>query len=408
MPKYYYRARNRKGEVVEGSIEADNLFLARKALVKQNLIVLGVDRFNLKIMFRMFSDAFEKFTTKITLEEKLVFMSQLETGISVGIPLLQMLNLLSEEAQNKTLRHALVSITTDITEGGTLHEAFAKHPAIFDPVAVGLIKTGEVTGKLESTLNRISTMIEQQAENDAKVKSALFYPKIVVVVLVVVIGVVVYFVIPKLKGFLNSLGSDLPPITQFVVSSSDFFIHYWYLIVAGAMAIRFGYEKYAATAKGKFQIDRLKLKLPIFGRVFLYLELNNLCVILELLLDSGIPLMDSLDTLKDSQKNELFKQALTHCQSEIAKGGSLSIALGSAPFFPGTFKSLLSIGEESGRLQPVLKRIGRYYQVQIDYSLNNLAKLLEPVLLAIIFAMVAVIALAVMLPIWKMNSALHH
>ncbi len=406
MPKYFYKARDRSGQVLEGTSLADTEYLARKALNKQNLIVLELSRFNLKQGLREVTSLFEKYTQRVSLDEQMVLMSQIEIGISVGIPIVKMFDLLQKDIKNKYLRAAIADVAASITEGSTLHEAFGKHPEIFDSTVVGLIRTGEISGKIEATLGRITQMIEQQANNRAKVKSAIFYPKIVVFVLFTVLISVVYLVIPKLKQMLASLGTDLPPITKFVVGLSDFFVSYWYLVLFVFLVGQFLIRKFLQSPEGKRRFDELKLTVPVFGTLFLYLEMNNLCVVLELLISSGIPLYDALGTLKDSQKNEVFRKELDHLQTEISRGGSLTAGMEASQVFPSTFKSLLSMGEESGRMEVVLKRLARYYQVEVDYRLDNLSKLIEPILLFIIFGMVLILALAILLPIWKMNSAI--
>ena len=385
---------------------ADNVWLARKALTKLNLVVLQIGRFDIALMWNALSNSIEKLTRRVKIEEQLVLMSQLETGISVGIPIIQMLDMLGQDQENKIIKQALTEIAADITQGGSLHEAFAKHPLLFNPTMIGLVKTGELTGKLEETLARINQMIEQESKNRTKVKSAVFYPKIVVFVLGIVFFAVVYFIIPKLKTFLSAMGTDLPPITVIVVGISDFFVSYWYLVLILGFGIRQSFIKYTSTETGRLKFDQFKLKVPFFGIIFHFLELNNLCVILELLISSGIPLMDALEILKDSQKNMVFKHALTKCQEEIAKGSTLTKGMEGLTVFPVTFRNLLSMGEESGRMQPGLLKLGRYYQVQIDYRLDNLSKLIEPILLAVIFGMVLTLALAILLPIWKINEVM--
>jgi len=406
MGKFYYRARNRKGDVIEGSVRADSEWLARKDLSRQGLVPLSISRFNLKVLFSEANSSIETLTRRVTLEEKITLMSEIEMGISVGIPIMQMFTFLQAEVRNPRLKQALSQIVVDITDGGTLHGAFSKHPDIFDPTLIGLIKTGEVTGKLDETLARITQLLEQESENAAKVKSAMYYPKIVMGAMIFVVLVMVYFVIPKIKLFLKNFNSDLPPVTLFVVGVSDFFIHYWYAILALAFLFRFAFIKWHQTSRGRRQFDRIILKLPAVGQVLLFLELNNFCVILELLVSSGIPLLDSLETLKASQKNVLFKSALSDFQVEIARGGSLTKGMEKHEIFPHTVRNLISIGEETGRLSPILKRLGRYYQIQLNYMLDNLSKAIEPILLFMIFVCVLILALAVFLPIWKMNSVI--
>ena len=405
MSKFYYRARDQKGSIVDGAITAENAWLAKKLLNKSNLVVLELNRFNLKVFWGEFKTFFQSLTEQVKLEEKLVLMSQLETGISIGIPIVQMFQLLQRDLDNHFLKNALAEITENITEGSSLHEAFSKHPQVFNPTVIGLVKTGEVSGKLEESLGRISQMIEQQSKNEAKVKSAVFYPKIVLFVLGVVFTVAVYYLIPKLKVFLVGYGSDLPPITKFVIGLSDAFVSYWYFLAGTAAAVYFGFKKILSNPAMKLKYDRFILKLPLIGNIFLLIELNNLCAILNLLVQSGVPLIDALDILKDTQRNDVFKFALTKAIEKIAKGGSLSSGLDDTTIFPATFRNMLSVGEESGRLEPILERMGRYYQTQIDYKLDNLSKLIEPILLFFIFGMVLVLALALLLPVWQMNKA---
>lgn len=404
MPNFYYKARDRKGALVTGKIDAPNSWTAKKNLNKMNLVVLEVNRFNLKSMFSSVNSKVEEISRTVTLEEKLVIMSQIETGMSVGIPIIQMLHILQEDVPNKFLRESIQDITNEITQGSTLHAAFAKHSEIFDSTVIGLIKTGESTGKLDETLQRINQMIEKQGENRAKVKSATFYPKIVLFVMAMVTGVIVYFVIPKLKDFLAGFRAELPPITQFVVTVSDVFINYWYIILVVGYLIRYSFLRYIETPQGKYQFDLFKLKVPGFGKIFHFLELNNFCFVLELLISSGIPLIDALDILKESQHNQIFKEAIGKCQDVISKGGTLVKGMENNFVFPSSFRNLLSMGEETGRMQPVLSKMGRYYQLQVDHKLDNLSKLIEPILLFFIFGLVLIIALAVFLPIWKMNA----
>lgn len=403
-PKFFYKARDRKGALIHGEIEAADVWLARKSIAKLNLTVLDLQRFNLKAIKKKLIALRDHYIESITLEEKLFLIGQLEMGFSVGIPILQVLNLIQTDVINETIRKLLQEVIEDISQGETLHASFAKHPTLFDATVIGLIKTGEASGELEQVLGRISKMLEQKAENKAKIKSATFYPKLVVSVMVIVTGVVVYFVIPKIKSTLISMGSDLPPITKFVVGTSDFVLGYWYLILAAAFVAYEVFSRWVKTEKGRLMFDTWKLKAPVFGKLFLYLELNNFCVILDLLISSGLPLLEALETLKEAQNNENIRRDIQTSQEVISRGGTIAEGLGESKYFPASFRNLISIGEETGRIQPILQRLGRYYQVQINYRLDNLAKLLEPILLAIIFGMVTVLALAIFLPVWKLSS----
>lgn len=404
MPKFFYRARSKKGELTDGAIVADDLWLARKALVKLNLEVLELGRYNWAAFVDLLKQAREHFKKTISLEEKMVFVGQLETGYTVGIPITQVLELMQEEVTNLGLRAVISVILKDVRSGSSLHHAFAKHPRYFDDAFVNIIRIGEMTGGLEQVLARSVKLIQQQSENRGKIKSATFYPKIVIGFMVIVIGVVVYFVIPRVKAFLKVLGKDLPPITQAVVSVSDFFVGYWYIILTLGLAGYIGSKIFLSTPNGRLWADRMKLKLPILGTIFAQLELNQFCVILDLLIGSGIPLAEGLTILAAAQNNRVYTNQVLHCRREIEKGSSLHKGMSDSPLFPLSFKNLISIGEESGRLPIVLQRLGKYYQTQLDYRLENLTRLIEPVLLAFIFVMVLILALAVYLPIWQMSQ----
>jgi len=406
MSKFYYRARDQKGVIREGAILAKNAWLAKKSLTKENLVVLDLNRFNLKQVLNAARSWFDNLSEQVSLEEKLVLMSQLETGISIGIPIIHMFQLLQKDLENAYLKRALGEITEKITEGGSIHEAFSEHPQVFNPTVIGLIKTGEVSGKLEQSLARISQMIEQQAKNQAKVKSAVFYPKIVLFVLAVVFFIAVYFLIPKLKEFLGGYGAELPGVTLFVIGISSIFVSYWYVILIGGFLLYAGFRSFVSDPVRKVKYDRFKLRIPLLGKIFTMIELNNLCIVLNLLIQSGVPLIEALEILKETQRNDVFKIALSRSIEKIARGESLSSGLDDPTIFPSTFRNMLSVGEESGRLEPILERMGRYYQTQIDYKLDNLSKLIEPILLFVIFGMVLTLALALLLPIWKMNKVM--
>ena len=406
MSKYFYQARDHHGSIVEGSIRAETAWHATKTLKKNDLVVFNISRLNFKIIWKEYKTKLRAMTEPVNLEEKLVLMSQLETGVSIGIPILQMFQVLQRDLENKFLKSALAEITEDISEGSSIHEAFRKHPQVFNPTVIGLVKTGEVSGKLEASLGRISTLIEQQAKNLSKVNSAVFYPKIVISVVGVVMVIAIYVLIPKLKQFLTAYGAELPPLTQFVIGASNLFVSYWYVLVATVLSVYVGIQNYVSDPIRKLKYDRAKLKTPLFGKIFVLIELNNFCVVLSLLIQSGVTLISALDILKGSQSNEVFKYALTNAIEKISKGESLSSGLADPTIFPATFRNMLSVGEESGRLESILDRMGRYYQTQIDYKLDNLSKLIEPILLFFIFGMVLILALALLLPIWKMNKAM--
>jgi type II secretory pathway component PulF len=406
MPKFYYKARNKEGIPIRGHIEATDSWLARKALSSKDLVALEISRFSLETLISPFQSVVDRFKNRVSIDDKLMFFSQLETGVSIGIPILQLLSFVGGQITNPYLKGVIARITKDVNQGSPLFRAFEKHPDVFDSLSIGLIKTGEKTGELETTLSRLSALLEQQVKTRTKVKSATFYPKIVFVFLGIVVVVMVYFVIPKFKTFLNGLGQDLPLVTKAVLAASDFFVSYWYLFLIFAFVAHIAFDRYVSALKGRILVDRLKLKLPVIGEILVLLELNNYCVMLDLLLTSGLTLSESFEILRDTQSNQLYKNEIDRCAVGIKQGHSFGHALQSSEVFPPAFTSMITIGEESGRLSQALRKLGKYYQIQVDHRLDNLSKMIEPILLVIIFFMVGTLALAVFLPIWKASSTI--
>jgi len=249
-------------------------------------------------------------------------------------------------------------------------------------------------------------LLERRVDLRAKVRSAMFYPKLVLLVMFASTLLFVYVIIPKVKIFLEKFGAELPPITQAVIQISDFALRYWPLIAAAGILGVLAFKTAIKKPKLKLHYDRLLLKIPTIGSLLLQLELNSICFITELLLKSGIPLLETLSILKTTLSNSLIAQDVGLAEKEIKQGGSLARGLKKSPLFPEMFTNLIAMGEESGRLESVLGKIGEHYRREIDYRLGNLAKLIEPLLLFIIFIGVGILAFAVYLPLWKMTQVI--
>jgi type II secretory pathway component PulF len=269
---------------------------------------------------------------------------------------------------------------------------------------MNLIKVGEAPGQLGEILERVSKVVQQRLEQRAKVKSATFYPKIVIGMITVVIVVVISFVIPKFKEFFGKFGGDLPAITRYMLLISDFFLAYWYLIFGGIGAAFFAFKKLTSSPQGRRKYDAYLLKVPIFGSLLLEIELTGFCSILEMLIRSGIPINDGLEILKGSLGNTVLQDEVEKMKDAVESGRSITSGMMNGNVFPKTMTNLIAMGEEAGALEKTLGRIGHYYQMQVDYRLNNLSKAIEPILLVFIFGIVLALALAVFLPMWKMGS----
>jgi type II secretory pathway component PulF len=407
MQRFFYRARARDGKPLRGEIEAANPAQAKQLLTGQGIILLELGAkpplaLDPEALFKLLRSRL----TKVSLDEILVLTQQLQIAYSVGIPLSMGIRMISEQTRNKRLRKALAQVGDDLNAGKFLGESIARHSDIFDSIFIALIKAGEASGQLDSFLLRVTYLLERRSDLQAKVKSAMFYPKMVLTFMLGATLLFVYVIIPKVKEFLAKLGTDLPPITRFVLGTSDFALKYWPLLALGGLTLTVGFRILHANPRFREEFDRFLLRLPAVGKLLLQIELNSFCFIAELLLRSGITIPETLRIVKESLANRAVASELTLAETSVARGGTLSQGLRKSPELPEMFTNLVAMGEESGRLEPVLGKIGEFYRREIDYRLANLSKLIEPILLSIIFVGVGILALAVMLPIWKMTTAI--
>ncbi len=406
MVQYSYKARDSTGTLVQGQVLADSRDAARKQVLALNLIPSQIDASRWGQLKSKILTTISQISSRVSIEEMVVFNRQLQMVITVGIPLVKGLRFIADQTDNRALKKALVDIVGKVSEGMPLSQTMGSHPQIFDKTYVSLVRAGESSGQLDSLLDRISTLSESRAENRAKVKSALFYPKIVVGLLVLVFLIIVYYVIPKLSKFYEQLKMDLPFITRFVVGVSDFFLTYWYLIFAVGVGAVYGWNHFISTEKGRAWWHQKILSLPLFGSLLLNIEMNSFATVMNLLIKSGLTIVNAIDISKESLTNETVITDLTRVQGEISAGAPLGASLSQSKVFPSLVSNLMSMGEEAGSLEEVLAQISRYYKGQINYRLDTLSKAIEPLLLVAIFGMVLVLALALFLPMWQMSGAL--
>ena len=406
--RFIYRARKMNGQLVKGEVFAGDLDEAKKKVRGQGLIIVEIDLADSQstlsvrnLDWKSVSESFEKVSDK----ELMLFTQQLQTIYSVGIPLVDGLSLMSDQFESRKMKEVTTSIINDISNGNTLSSAMSKHRRVFDEIYISMVEVGEASGQLENILLKLYTTIEARNQNRNRVKSAMFYPKMVVGMIVVVFVVMTTYVIPKLKAFYASMGaSDLPLPTRIVLGTSNFVVNNFFLLLAFSILSYWSFQRWLKTPKGALTWDSLKLKMPIVGPLLRDIEMNSVCTILEMLVRSGLGIVQSLEVLKGTLTNQLVRQDIENCRVHTLGGGRIGDSLKSSKTFPKMLSGLISIGEEAGALETILNRTGRYYQEQVEYKVNNLSKAIEPILLGITFGFVLLLALAIFLPIWNMAS----
>ena len=401
------------GQLVEGDMVASNAHVAKEKVKKLGLIPMEVKaegEVRLKELKSLKGFSFQhlrELLESVPPKELMMFTQQLQTLFAVGVPILQGLKLIIAQTDHPTLRKALQEVRASLDAGSNLADAFAKHPRIFDDIYVNMIRVGETSGRLEQVLERLYHVIESQSQNKAKVKSALFYPKMVFGMIGIVLIVMLNWIIPKMKGFYANMGAgQLPLPTRIVVGASDFVVSniFWLALIAGGLW--WWFHKWTHSEKGGQAWDNFKLKIPVIGMLLIEIEMNSFCVILEMLLQSGVGLVQSLGVVKGTLSNKAIINDVHQCQQDLIAGSKMGASFEKSPRFPKMFSGLLGIGEEAGSIEVVLQKSSRHFQNQINYKLDNLSKAIEPIMLAIIFSMVLILALAIFLPIWKMSSGM--
>jgi MSHA biogenesis protein MshG len=405
MPKYYYKAKDRRGVAVYGEIEAPNLWKAKKTLNESHLLILELKKFNLKGFYQALNYRFEFQTANIPPEEVEVLLGQIEAGHSVGMPITQILEFAHNEQKNKFLKTVIFNISEDIKQGKSLHEAFSKHPKIFTPTIIGLLKVGESSGRIYETLTEINRVMVQQNENRQRYKAAVFYPKFVFGYTAVIFLFINYLIVPIVKKTLLQQNINPPFLTRMVIGTSDAFLRYWFIILPLIVGLFFTFRNYSKSPEGMAKIDPLLLKIPKVGDILKFLDLYQFCLVLNLQLKSGLSMMESLENIKDSLSNYAFKDAMTGCQSDILQGGTLTQGLEKSGLFPSSFNAMISISEETGRLQHALEKLTNQYQNEIKYRIEKLSKLIEPTMLLITSGFIVVLMLAILLPINELKKA---
>lgn len=396
MPSFLYRARDKYGALVTGSLEAASMEEIEASLDRMGLIPINVTEGRASLRLPDLKRLFEK----IPQQELIVFSRQLATLFSAGVPLTKALSTLERQASVEAFSRIVKSLRQDIEAGFTLAAALRKHPAAFPELYASMVEAGEAGGILDEVLRRLASMLEKNSENRAKIKSATLYPKIVLGGLAIAVVILMSFVVPKFAQLYSSFKIELPLPTRILIALSDFASTYWYLFAAGAIALFLATRAYLRTEQGKDARDRLIIKVPIFGPIILKSILSRFSRVLGSLYRSGLPILQSLDIVSRAVDNRIIAAEIKRIENEVRAGRPLSEELGKSGQFPPMVVQMVAVGEDTGGLDEMLDKVSDYYDQEIDSAIRNLAATLEPVLLAFIFGIVLFLALAIFLPMW--------
>lgn len=343
--------------------------------------------------------------SKIKPKDIAIFTRQLATMMKAGVPLLQAFDIVGRGNANPSVTKLLNDIRTDVETGTSLSAAFRKYPMYFDSLYCNLVEAGEAAGILESLLDRLATYMEKTEAIKSKIKSALMYPISVIVVAFVVVSVIMIFVIPAFKEVFTSFGADLPAPTLFVIALSEVFVQYWWLIFGGiGGAIYFFLQAWKRSEKVQQFMDRLMLKMPIFGDLVYKSVIARWTRTLATMFAAGVPLVEALDSVGGASGNSVYAMATTKIQQEVSTGTSLTAAMTNANVFPSMVLQMCAIGEESGSIDHMLGKAADFYEAEVDDMVAGLSSLMEPIIIVILGGLIGGIVVSMYLPIFKLGS----
>ncbi len=391
---FLWEGRDKGGKVIRGELRSVSEAAVNATLRRQGIIVQKVKK--------------QKYGKggKVTEKDITLFTRPLATMMKAGVPLLQSFDIVSKGASNPAVARLLVEVKTEVETGSSLAAAFRKYPLHFDNLFCNLVAAGEQAGILETLLDRLATYKEKILAIKSKIKSALFYPIAIVVVAFIITAVIMIFVIPAFKEVFTNFGADLPAPTLLVMAISDWFVANWYIIFPAVIGGVIGFlEAWKRSLPVQIFMDRLMLKLPVFGDLVLKSTIARWTRTLATMFAAGVPLVEALDSVGGASGNHVYLTATKKIQAEVSTGTSLTMAMQNSGVFPNMVLQMCSIGEETGALDAMLGKVADFYEAEVDDAVEALSSLMEPMIMVVLGTLIGGMVIAMYLPIFKMGQA---
>jgi type IV pilus assembly protein PilC len=401
MPIYKWEGKTLKGSIKKGEMEAPSEAAIRIHLRQQSIIPTKIAAKGKEIKISLPT------RKKVPQRSIAIFTRQLATMIDAGLPLVQSLDILSSQQENKTFKKIIREIREDVEGGSTFAGALKKHPSIFDDLYTNLVVAGEEGGILDNILTRLSNYIEKAEALKKKVKSAMIYPAIIVSVAILVVIILMIFVIPVFETMFKSAGQSLPLPTLIVLTMSKIIKKYIVVIIPLAILFVYLFRKFYKTEAGKTLVDRLLLKVPVFGMLLKKVSVARFARTLGTLVSSGVPILDGLLIVSKTAGNRTIETAILNARASIREGETIAEPLGRSGIFPPMVIQMISVGESTGALDSMLSKIADFYDDEVDVAVSNLTSLLEPFLMVFLGVVIGGVVIAMYLPIFQMASAVH-
>jgi type IV pilus assembly protein PilC len=402
MPTFAYSGRTRAGQMITGERSAESAEAAVLALRREQILVTRINAAAAK------ADAARggKLTKKVKAKNLAVFTRQFSVMIDAGLPLVQCLDILGSQEEDRNFAAVIGQTRADVESGASLADAMRKHPKTFDPLYTNMIAAGEAGGILDTILKRLATYIEKAVKLAGQVKSAMIYPIAVIVIATLVVGVILWKVIPTFAALFSGLGAELPLPTRIVIAMSNNLVRFFPFLLAGAGVMGYAFRSYYRTAKGRRVVDGALLKLPILGSILRKIAVARFCRTLATLTSSGVPILDGLDITARTAGNVIVEDAVLMTRKSIERGETISSPLKETAVFPAMVVQMIGVGEATGALDTMLAKIADFYEEEVDTAVAGLLTLLEPVMIAVLGVIVGGIVISMYLPIFELIGKL--
>jgi type IV pilus assembly protein PilC len=398
MATFVYKVRDRAGKIFSGNMEGENRNAVASRLKEMNYYIASIIEKKQGILLLKKITLFQR----VKLRDLTIFYRQFATMVNAGLTLVSSLDILIEQVENKALSKVIKVVKSDVEAGSTLADAFAKQPQVFSELNISMIRAGEIGGVLDVILNKIADLMEKEFALRQKIKSAMAYPTFIISAAVIMAIFMLTFILPQYVGIFAQFGGKLPALTNFLVVFTRLFNKYWYLFFITFAAIIFVFLTYIKTPNGKMNFDKLKLSAPILGELNRKTAVARFTRILGTLIKSGVPILEALSVSSNAIGNLVISLAVTNAKTKIKEGQSISGPLAASGVFPPMVTQMIMVGEESGELEGMLTNVAKFYDEEVNRSVERLTSIIEPLMMAFIGVTVGIIIIAMYLPIFNL------
>lgn len=404
MAEFLYEALDKQGKQVKGIIEAGNEDIILEKLRDMGYYPLKVVAHKKKAgdVDLLAMPGLRVIFHRVKTKHVMTFTRQLATLIDAGLPIIRCLTILREQVESAIFKEKIAQIGTDIESGASLSEAFGKHPKLFDKLFVNMVRAGEIGGVLEVVLNKVATFLEKRQMIISKVKSAMMYPVVVMVLAGGIVAFILIKIIPKFAAIFTELGAELPLPTQILVTASHILTDQALWVIAGIIVFVVTIKKINQTRTGKYAFDRIKLKLPVFGTLFQKAAITRFAGTLATLITAGVPILQALDIVRDSSGNEVVSRAMEKVYQSVKDGETIHEPLSHCKVFPPLVYHMIAVGEETGAIDQMLEKVAEAYEREVQDMVDGLTALLEPLLIVFLGVLVGGIVIALYLPLFDL------